>query len=223
MAHTVQLSAERRTADGKGAARQLRLAGRIPAVIYGHGRDPESLSLSRAEFDRVLAAGAHETTLFDITIEGAQTAALVREVQRHPVKKEVLHVDFLEIHAGETLTVAVPIRLVGIPDGVRNMGGTLDQVMREIEIRVLPKDIPDTVELDVTALKVHDSLHVSDLNIPNAEILEDDDATVCTVAAPRVEEEPTPAEAVETAEPEVIGKAKDEDAEAGEEEGEDEE
>ena len=222
MAHTVQLAAEKRTANGKGAARQMRAQGRIPAVIYGSGREPESLSLSRAEFDKVLAAGAHETTIFDLTMDGTQTTALVREVQRHPFKKEVLHVDFLEIHAGELLTVAVPIRLLGIPDGVRNMGGTLDQVLREIEIRVLPKDIPDTVELDVTALKVHDSLHVSDLNIPNAEILEDEDATICTVSAARVEEEAKPGEEEDaTAEPEVIGKAKDAEGEGDEGEDED--
>ncbi|MEX1051724.1 MAG: 50S ribosomal protein L25, partial [Gemmatimonadales bacterium] len=106
MAHTVQLAAERRTPGGKGAARQTRIAGRIPAVIYGHGRTPESLSLSRAEFDRVVAAGAHETTIFDLAIDGIQTNALVREVQRHPYKKEIMHVDFLEIHAGEALTLS---------------------------------------------------------------------------------------------------------------------
>ena len=173
MAHTVQLSAEPRTASGKGGARQLRLTGRIPAIIYGHGREPASLSLSRTEFDRVLAGGAHETTIFDLSLDGTRTSALVREVQRHPFRKEVLHVDFMEIRAGELITVAVPIRLIGIPDGVRNMGGTLDQVLREIEIRVLPKDIPDTIEMDVTALKVHESIHVRDLHVPNAEVLED--------------------------------------------------
>ena len=210
MAHTVQLVAERRTPGGKGAARQTRIAGRIPAVIYGHGRAPESLSLSRTEFDRVLAAGAHETTIFDLAIDGTQTNALVREVQRHPYKKEIMHVDFLEIHAGEALTLSVPIRLIGIPDGVRNMGGTLDQVLREIEIRVLPKDIPDHIEVDVTALKVHESVHVRDIVVPNAEILQDADATICTVSAARVEEVVAPtAEAAVVAEPEVIGKVKE--------------
>ncbi|MEX1998688.1 MAG: 50S ribosomal protein L25 [Gemmatimonadales bacterium] len=210
MAHTVQLAAERRTPGGKGAARQTRIAGRIPAVIYGHGRTPESLSLSRAEFDRVVAAGAHETTIFDLAIDGIQTNALVREVQRHPYKKEIMHVDFLEIHAGEALTLSVPIRLIGIPDGVRNMGGTLDQVLREIEIRILPKDIPDHIEVDVTALKVHESVHVRDIVVPNAEILQDADATICTVSAARVEEVVAPtAEAAVVAEPEVIGKVKE--------------
>lgn len=222
MATTIQLSAERRSATGKGAARQLRLHGRIPAVIYGHGREPEALTLAEADFDRALASGAHETTIFDLSVDGANVTALVREVQRHPFRAKVLHVDFLEIHAGQMLTLAVPIKLVGTPDGVRNQGGVLDQVMREIEIRVLPKDIPDHIEVDVTALRVHDSIHVSDLNIPEAEILEEDGATICTVSAPRVEEEPTAAvEAEETAEPEVIGRkaeeGEDED-EAGDEE-----
>ena len=223
MANTVQLSAERRSANGKGAARQLRLHGKIPAVLYGHGREPESLALSAAEFDRILAAGAHETTIFGLSVEGTELQALVREVQRHPVRpKSVLHVDFLEIHAGELLTLAVPIRLVGVPDGVRNQGGVLDQIMRELEIRVLPTDIPDHIDVDVNALRVHDSIHVRDIVVPNAEVLEDEDATICTVSAPRVEEEPTAVagEAVETVEPEVIGRAKDEGeaAEAEEEE-----
>lgn len=217
MAHTVQLTTERRVADGKGAARQLRLSGRIPAVIYGRGREPASLSLSRAEFDRVLAGGAHETTIFDLSVDGTATSTLVREVQRHPFRKEILHVDFLEIHAGQLLTVSVPIKLAGVPDGVRNMGGTLDQVMREIEIRVLPKDIPDTIAIDVTHLKVHESIHVRDLDIQNAEVLADEDATVCTVGAARVEEVVAVTDdEVTTTEPEVIGKAKDAEAEGDE-------
>jgi large subunit ribosomal protein L25 len=222
MATAVALGAERRSGTGKGAARQLRLKGRIPAVIYGHGRDPEPLALAEAELEKALLGIAAESTVFDLTIDGTAVKALIREIQRHPYRAKIVHVDFYEIHAGEKITLEVPIHLVGIPDGVRNAGGVLDQVLREIEIRVLPTDIPEHFEVDVTDLHVGTSLHVRDLTIPNAEILTDDDTTVCTVGAPRLEEEPVAAaEAVEAvAEPELIRKAKEDE---GEGEGGDEE
>ncbi len=218
MAQTITLDAERRTGTGKGAARQLRLGGRIPAVIYGHGREPEALSLSAAAFERALIGRDAESTVIDLTIGDASVKALIREVQRHPVQPKIMHVDFYEIHAGEKVSLEVPIHLTGSPDGVRNGGGVLDQVLREVEILVLPTDIPDRLDVDVTALRIGQSLHVSDLTIPNAEILTDADATVCTVVAPRVEEEPVVAAVPEeTVEPELIRKPKEEGEEEGEE------
>lgn len=218
MAQTITLDAERRTGTGKGAARQLRLSGRIPAIIYGHGREPEALSLSAAAFERALIGRDAESTVIDLTIGDASVKALIREVQRHPVQPKIMHVDFYEIHAGEKVSLEVPIHLIGSPDGVRNGGGVLDQVLRDLEILVLPTDIPDRLDVDVTALRIGQSLHVSDLTIPNAEILTDADATVCTVVAPRVEEEPVVAEVPEeTVEPELIRKPKEEGEEEGEE------
>jgi len=198
MAQTVALGAQRRTDKGKGAARQLRLAGRIPAVIYGHGREPESLTLGEAELERALVGLEVGSALFDLDVEGAPVKALVREIQRHPFRAKILHVDFLEIHAGEKITLQLAIHLVGSPDGVRNGGGVLDQVLREVTIRVLPKDIPNRLDVEVTALRVGQSLHVSDLSIPDAEILTDPGKTICSVVAPKVEAEPT--EAVEEVE-----------------------
>jgi large subunit ribosomal protein L25 len=146
--------------------------------------------------------------------------ALVREIQRHPFRAKILHVDFLEIHAGERITLQLAVHLTGSPDGVRNGGGVLDQALREITIRVLPKDIPDRLDVDVTDLKVGQSLHVSDLQIPNVEILTDPTNTICSVVAPKIEAEPVAGEAeAEVAEPELIRKPKAEDeeeAEAGE-------
>jgi large subunit ribosomal protein L25 len=218
MAQTGTRGAQRRTDAGKGAARQARLGGRIPAVLYGHGRPAESLTLSAAEFKRALTGVEVSTAVIDLDIEGTGTKVLVREIQRHPFKAEVLHVDFLEIHAGEKLTLQLAVHLVGSPDGVRNGGGVLDQALREITIRVLPKDIPDRFDVDVTNLRVGQSLHVSDLSIPNAEILTDGGKTVCSVVAPKVEAEPVPgAEAEETPEPELIRKPKEEGEEEGEE------
>ncbi|MDH3498261.1 MAG: 50S ribosomal protein L25/general stress protein Ctc [Gemmatimonadota bacterium] len=218
MAQTITLDAERRTGTGKGAARQLRLGGRIPAIIYGHGREPEALSLSATAFERALIGRDAESTVIDLTIGDASVKALIREVQRHPVQPKIMHVDFYEIRAGEKVSLEVPIHLIGSPDGVRNGGGVLDQVLRDLEILVLPTDIPDRLDVDVTALRIGQSLHVSDLTIPNAEILTDADATVCTVVAPRVEEEPVVAEVPEeTVEPELIRKPKEEGEEEGEE------
>ena len=141
---------------------------------------------------------------------------------RHPVRPDIIHVDFYEIHADEKVTLKVPVHLVGTPDGVRNAGGVLDQVTREVEIEVLPEQIPDRVELDVTSLIIGRSLHVRDLNIPNATILTHGDLTIATVVPPRTEEVVAPAaEAVaEVAEPELIRKPREEEGEEGEGEAE---
>jgi large subunit ribosomal protein L25 len=213
MAQNVALGAQRRSDAGKGAARQLRMTGRIPAVIYGHGREPESLTLGEAELERVLTGLEVGSAVFDLDVEGAPVKALVREIQRHPFRAKILHVDFLEIRAGEKITLQLAVHLTGAPDGVRNGGGVLDQALREVQIRVLPTDIPDRLDADVTELRVGQSLHVSDLRIPNAEILTDPGTTICSVVAPKLEAEPVEG-AVETAEvvePELIRKPKDED------------
>jgi large subunit ribosomal protein L25 len=217
---TVALGAERRTGRGKGPARQLRLNGRIPAVIYGHGREPESLSLSEKDLEQALTGIAAGSTVFDLSIDGATVKALIREIQRHPVRPRIVHVDFLEVHAGEKVTVEVPLHLTGTPDGVRNAGGVLDQLMRQVKIKVEPTEIPAHIEVDVTNLRVGTSLHVSDLPPGNYEILEEATDTICTVVAPRIEEEPVVAAAAaapeEAAEPELIRKPKEEEGEEGE-------
>jgi large subunit ribosomal protein L25 len=223
MTTKVSLAAERRDTKGKGPARQMRLAGRVPAVVYGRGRHPESLSVAAADVDKLLSTHAASSTIIDLAIEGSPVQVLIREIQRHPVRRSVTHVDFYEIHEGETVTVTVPIHIVGVPDGVRNAGGTLDQVMREVQMAVLPRHIPEHLDLDVTDLTIGQSLHVSDLIIENAKLLTDPAKTICSVIAPRVEEEVAPAEGEEVeeeeelAEPELIRKPK------GEEEGEGEE
>ena len=211
---TTAISAEIRTDRGKGAARQLRMRGRIPAVVYGRGREPESLSISLTEFERNMM-GSTGATIVDLSIDGNTVQTLVREVQKHPFRPGVLHVDFLEIQKGVKVTVSIPIHLEGIPEGVRTAGGVLDQSLREIEIEVLPKDIPPSVDLDVTDLVVGQSLHVSDIEIANATVLSDERSTVCSVVPPRVEEEEA-AEVTEEveeegAEPELIRKPKAED------------
>jgi len=221
MAQTVALKAERRTANGKGAARQLRLQGKVPAVVYGHGRQPEALSLTLGELEKALVGIAAESTLIDLSIEGSGIKTLIREIQRHPVRSRIIHVDFYEIHADEKITLSIPVYLEGTPDGVKNGGGVLDQVLREIEIEVLPADIPERVSVDVSALIIGHSLHVRDVKIERATILTDAEATLCTVVPPRAEEVAPVAgaeTAAEAAEPELIRKVKE--GEEGEGEGE---
>jgi large subunit ribosomal protein L25 len=219
---TAQLTATVRSEGGKGAARKLRNAEKIPAVIYGHHREPQMLAVDGRELGRMLERIAPETTVVELNIGGTPARTLIREIQRHPFKKVILHVDFQELVAGEKVTVDVPIVLVGTPDGVRNSGGVLDQIMREVTVEVDPSNIPNRIDLDVSALGLNDSLHVRDLAAPQGvEILDEADATVCVVAPPRVEAEAAPtgeaAAAEGAAEPELIRKPK---AEEGEGEGE---
>src|SRR5882762_3485213 len=206
MATIVSLEAQRREQTGKGAARQARFQKKIPAVIYGHGRATQSLTVDGPALELALEGVDPESSLIELTVDGKKTRALIREIQRHPIRPDIIHVDFYEIHSGEKVTLKVPVHLVGAPDGVRNGGGVLDQVTRDVEIQVLPEHIPDRVELDVTALKIGDSLHVRDLTIANAVILTGADLTIAVVVPPRAEEvaAPTPEAAAEVAEPELI-------------------
>ncbi len=214
MTQTHTIAAEPRTPGGKGAARSTRRDGRIPAVIYGSGREPEPLMVSSVDFEKLLKTVTGSSTVIELEVGGEKVQTLIREIQRHPTRKRVTHIDFYEIHAGEAITVGVPLHLVGNPEGVRNAGGVLEQFLREVEVEVLPKDIPEVVDVDVTDLSVGGSLHLSDIEIPNARILADPSTTICTVVPPRVEEEPVVAEVEELeegVEPELIRKPKDEE------------
>src|SRR6266849_5033103 len=218
MAQTVTLAATAREKTGKGAARQARFQKQVPAVIYGHGRTTQTLMVDALALEKALTGIEPESTLIELTVDGKKSRTLIREIQRHPLRPDIIHVDFYEIQAHEKITLKVPVHLVGTPDGVRNAGGVLDQVTREVEIEVLPEHIPDRVELDVTALTIGHSRHVRDLTIPNATILTSAELTIATVVPPRAEEEiaPPPEAAVEPAEPELIRKVREEEGEEGE-------
>ena len=217
---TENLTAHARSTTGKGAARKLRAAKQVPGVIYGHHRDPQSIALDERELERMLDRVSADTTVFELKIGGTVARSLIREVQRHPLRRQILHVDFQELVAGEAVTVDVPVRLVGVPDGVRNQGGTLDQILRFIPVEVDPANIPNHFDLNVDALTLNQSLHVSDIQIPaGLKLLVDVAATVCVVVPPRTETEVAAVVAVEgeaaaVAEPELIRKPKPEDGEA---------
>jgi len=210
------LAATPRTGTGKGAARALRRDGQVPAVIYGHAREPQPLAVNTRELDRLLGRISAANTVVELALDGRTSRTLIREIQRHPVKRHVMHVDFQELVAGEKVTVTVPIVLVGTPEGVRTDGGVMDQVLRELQIEVDPANIPNHIDVDVTAVTIGHTLHVSDLVIPpGVTVLDDEDATVMTVAAPKVAEDtPETTEADASAEPEVIrSKKADEEGE----------
>jgi len=221
MAVTASLTAQPRTGTGKGNARKIRATGRVPAVIYGHGEATRLLSMDAHELSVLFARIRVESTVIDVTIEGeaSPVKALVREVQKHVVKDDLLHVDLYQIHAGESITVDVALRLVGAAPGVK-AGGLLQQALSEIEVRCLPDRIPDSIEVDISSLDIGDSIHVSDITPPEGvEFLVDADRTVCSVQPPAVEAAPEEvavpvAEASE--EPEVIGKGKEEEEEEDE-------
>lgn len=217
MAQVISLAAETRSASGKGGARQTRREHKVPAVIYGHGRPAQPLTVDALALEKALTGVDPESTVIELTLDGKKAKVLIREIQRHAIRPDIIHVDFYEIRGGEKVRLKIPVHLVGTPDGVRNAGGVLDQVMREVEVEVLPEHIPARVELDVTPLAIGHSRHVRDLQIPNATILSGADLTIATVVPPRAEEvaAPTPETAAEVAEPELIRKPREEEGEEG--------
>jgi len=210
---SASLSAEARTETGKGVARKLRAAGRVPAVVYGHAREAQALSLQTRELEKLLSSISTGSTVVELSLGGATTKTLIREVQRHPFKKQILHVDFQELVAGEKVTVEIPLVFVGTPEGVRLSGALLEQILHTIEVLVDPANIPNHIDVDVTNLAMGHSLHVRELPLPaGLEVLTDVDATVCAVVAPRAVVEETPAEGADAAaEPELIRKPKEEE------------
>jgi large subunit ribosomal protein L25 len=217
---TVSLSAKTRDTIGTGNARKLRQQGEVPAVIYGHSREATSLSLNTRDVEKLLAQIAGTSTVVELTVDGRTARTLIREVQRHPFKRQVLHVDFQELVAGEKVTLRVPLRFHGTPIGVRESGGILEETMHQISLRVDPSTIPDHIDVDVGALTIGHSIHVRDLTLPaGAEVMDDEDATVALVSAPRAVVEETPVAAVDAgavAEPELIRKVKPDDEGADE-------
>ena len=218
---TASLTAKARAERGTGVARKLRQSGNIPAVIYGHGREPQSLAINTREVEKLLGQFSAGSTIIELSVDGAVSKTLIREIQRHPVNRSIVHIDFQQLVAGEKITVAIPLRFTGTADGVRNSGGILEETMHQVHLRVDPSSIPDHIDVDVTPLTIGHSYHVSDLVLPaGVTILDDAGATVCVCTAPKAVIEETPAvaavegaEAAAPAEPELIRKPKAEEEE----------
>ncbi|MFO7544448.1 MAG: 50S ribosomal protein L25 [Trueperaceae bacterium] len=212
------LQAEKRT---PGSSAALRRAGRLPAVVYNRETN-ELLSVDTRDFDKAFRAQG-TSSLITLELDGEPTAVLVKQVQMDKRRREPMHVDFYAITEGQVVDVHVPIELVGTPAGVRE-GGQLDVQRREVHISILPRLIPNHVELDISGLAIGDSLHVADvLSVlpPEARILDEENLTIVAVVPPRVAEEELEVAEEEAVEPEVVGRGGEEDEDEGEESAED--
>jgi len=181
----IPITLQRRHEIGKGVARQIRMAGKIPGVVYGPETEPISVSVEEREFR---SAMRHATTssLLNLTLDGKETKAVLRELQRDPVTSRVLHIDFHAISMNKPIHVAIPIHFVGTPVGVKVDGGIMQATMREIEISCLPVNIPEHLEVNVSELRIGDSIHVRDVTVPDATILADAQRTVVVISAPTI-------------------------------------
>ena len=207
----------------KNAARRVRVAGKIPAVLYGSGHDPVAIEVDPKQISRILFSETGHNTIFDVEVAGQPAAkAMIVDWQREPIKDQLIHIDLKRIALDKVLRVRVRVKLVGIPLGVKTAGGILDQVLREVEIECLPADIPSRIAVDVSHLNLFESLRVSDLpHSGSIKFLNAEDATVAHVVSIREEVAPVAAEAVvaegeavAAGEPEVAKKGRKPEAEA---------
>lgn len=209
MTASTSLSASPREMIGKSSKR-LGHVGLIPAVVYGPDREPISIAVDRHDFELFIGHHAAGSVIVALAIEGQKKAisAMIRDVQRSAVKGNIMHIDFIEVAMDKPVHATVALHLVNDPEGVKS-GGVLTVNTHEVSIEAKPKDLPDAIEVDVAALQIGDSLHVSDVVVPaGVTILDDPEAIVASVQAPRVEEEEP---SLEAAEPEVIGKSEAEE------------
>jgi len=206
------IEAQARIPEGKNANRRLRKAGKIPAVVYGPGKQPIVISLNPVDIHEILHSDAGKNTIFTINIEGAgQSSAMVKDYQLDPVKGGLIHTDLLEIAMDRLLTLRLNVEIFGEPQGVKLDGGTLDFVTRAIEVECLPADIPESIRLDVGDLKINDYVRAKNLQLSDkVKLLTDPEVVIVTVAPPQ--KEAAAGEAAKAAEPEVIKKGKPEEA-----------
>ena len=215
----VPLTAYPRTALGRNQVKHRRSQGRVPAVMYGHKVEAKNLEVDHRALTGVLHHSASEVALIDLTVEGDAEPhlSLVKAVQHHPLSRAVLHVDFQAVDAKEPVEIVVPVEIVGEAVGVK-AGGVLERVRHDLQIRALPRSLPEVLEVDVSSLEIGDTITIGELSLPEGiEVLEDPEVTVILVAAPRTEAEPAeaPDEEEDGAEPEVIARKKEEDEAGG--------
>lgn len=209
----VKLAVVKREDTGKGAARRTRAAGKVPAVVYGHGMEPLTISVDRREFLTALKTDAGMNVLLDLDLDGDNTLALTKELQRDPVKGTLLHADFIKIDRDQTVDLEVPLHLVGEAAGAKE-GGVLQHPLTSMHVRVKVTEVPESIEADVSGLNIGDALRVSDLLAAvGYEVLNDPDTVVASVSAPVSEAE---LEAME-AEAGIEAEAPEEEAAEGEE------
>ena len=198
-----KLKAALREGTGKGVARKMREAGQTPAVLYGGDESTVHLALDTHDAHYLFHNISVDNTIIDLHVEGEKepVQALVREIQTHPWKATLLHVDFFRIQKGVAVDVEVPLHLIGTPEGVRLGGGKLEQIIYDLPLRCVPSKIPEVIEVDVSGLDVGDVLHISDISFDEGiEVTVAQERTICSVAAPKgpADDEPEESEEVET-------------------------
>lgn len=214
MAKQVKLKVEPRMSVGRSAVRKLKARGVIPAIIYGGKDKPQPLQVSARDINAMMSHASGENVLVELEVAGEKSnrTALVQEVQHSPVSGDILHIDFHAISMDETIQAEVPLEPTGIPNGVKNFGGLLEQSLRVLTIECLPRDLPDRITVDVSQLNIGDSIHVRQIQLPSGVTSKvPPDLTAFSVLAPTVEEEPVVAEVeAAAAGPEVITEKKEE-------------
>ena len=214
----ITIQAKPRQGRGKNDARRARREGLVPVVVYGGVGESVAALAPLRDLAAILRSEAGRNTIFTLDIEGVGASEVMfHDRQIHPVRGRLIHADFQRLVKGQKIEVTVPLHLIGDPYGVREEQGVLEQIVREIEIRCQPREIPDAIDVDVSELKVHDVLHVSDLKVAEGvEILTPADTVIATVGIVKEEPVAAPVEVEGPAEPEVIGKGKKEDEEGAE-------
>jgi len=225
----ITIEANSRNGSGKGVARKLRMANKIPAVVYGRGDTPQALEIDYAGFHKVFHSLHGENAIINLRIDGkaADKKALIRDIQYDPVDGNIMHIDFQRISMDQKIRLNVGVRLQGTAKGVKTSGGILQWSIRELEVSCLPANIPEAIEINIESLDIHDSIKVKDLNVPNIEFLDDPEETIVNVVPPALIKEEAPAAAEgeaaattaetkpeEPAEPEVISEKKAEERRA---------
>ena len=219
---SIQVSAEVRSSYGKNAARQLRIRGRIPAVLYGQQEAALSLTVDPKDLVAILHSAAGHNTILSLDVKDQGTnSVILKEWQFDPIKETLLHADFLRIAMDNALQVSVPVHPVGLAKGVKDQGGIFEFVMRQLEVECLPAEIPEHITADISDLEIGSNLRVADLTVdPKLKVLSDPDLVVAHVVAPKEEieeaEEVAAPGTEEEEEPEVIGKGKAESEEGSE-------
>ena len=213
-----KVQAKVRDGRGKNDARRARRDGMVPITVYGGGAETVAAVAPLRELAAILRSDSGRNTIFTIDVEGlGASEVMFHDRQIDPVKGRLIHADLTRLVKGQKIEVTVPLHLVGEPIGVKERQGVLEQIIREVEIRCEPREIPDSLDVDVSNLDVHEMLHVSDIQVSSAiEILADPEQVIATVGIVKEEVAAAPPEGEEPAEPEVIGKGKKEDEEGAE-------
>ena len=222
------LEAQLREEIGKNRSKALRHQGLIPAVVYSDGKESLSIKISRSELIKLIHQHQIENAIITLKVKDDKKKAgrpcMIKEMQHDPVKGDILHIDLHEISLTKALKVNVPVTTKGEAPGIKADGGSLEHIMWEIEIECLPTDIPKSIEVDISNLKIGDAVHIKDIQFPpKIKVLHDPESIVLSVAEPMKEEVAAPVEGAEATEPEVLKEKKEEPAEGKEPEGKEKE